>query len=150
MYQKGDEAPRLQYLPELHHAHSFVPIFVLDFYLLPRHIRYLYILGVIYMCMYSQYISVKIFDIPTCQVATGMGILSLLYMRLFLPDSIRDNSLGAPIVISETLSSSLLEDCPGHRNRIFRAIHSVREMTSLLRSRCVFFFLTFSFLTYNL
>ncbi|EFH38769.1 predicted protein, partial [Arabidopsis lyrata subsp. lyrata] len=42
--------------------------------------------------------------------------------------------LGAPIVISETLSSSLLEDCPGHRNRIFRAIHSVREMASLLRS----------------
>ncbi|CAH8278734.1 unnamed protein product [Arabidopsis lyrata] len=70
----------------------------------------------------------------TYQVATGMGILSLLYMRLFLPDSIRDNSLGAPIVISETLSSSLLEDCPGHRNRIFRAIHSVREMASLLRS----------------
>ncbi|EFH41814.1 hypothetical protein ARALYDRAFT_331182 [Arabidopsis lyrata subsp. lyrata] len=75
----------------------------------------------------------------TYQVATGMGILSLLYMRLFLPDSIRDNSLGAPIVISETLSSSLLEDCPGHRNRIFRAIHSVREMASLLRSSVPFF-----------
>ncbi|XP_020868608.1 uncharacterized protein LOC9298588 [Arabidopsis lyrata subsp. lyrata] len=69
MYQKGDEPPRLQYLPELHHAHS----------------------------------------------------------------------LGAPIVISETLSSSLLEDCPGHRNRIFRAIHSVREMASLLRSSVPFF-----------
>jgi hypothetical protein len=70
-------------------------------------------------------------------------------MRLFLPDSIRDNSLGAPIVINEKLSSPLLEDCPGHRNRIFRAIRLVHEMASLMRSRCVFFFLTlFYFIFY--
>ncbi|OAO94579.1 hypothetical protein AXX17_AT5G40010 [Arabidopsis thaliana] len=70
----------------------------------------------------------------TFQVAAAMGILSTLYMRLFLPDSIRDNSLGAPIVINEKLSSPLLEDCPGHRNRIFRAIRLVHEMASLMRS----------------
>ncbi|CAL9242445.1 unnamed protein product [Arabidopsis halleri] len=70
----------------------------------------------------------------TFQVAAAMAILSTLYMRLFLPDSIRDNSLGAPSILSEKLSSPLLEDCPGHRNRIFRAIRSVREMTSLMKS----------------
>ncbi|XP_010442182.1 PREDICTED: hippocampus abundant transcript-like protein 1 [Camelina sativa] len=70
----------------------------------------------------------------TFQVAATMAILSTVYMRLFLPDFIRDNSLGAPIVSSEKLSSPLLEDCPGHRNRIFRSFRSVREMTSLMRS----------------
>ncbi|CAE6226199.1 unnamed protein product [Arabidopsis arenosa] len=75
----------------------------------------------------------QILHIATYLVAAAMAILSTLYMRLFLPDSIRDNSLGAPIVLSEKLSSPLLEDCHGHKNRIFRAIRSVREMTSLMR-----------------
>ncbi|CAH8278738.1 unnamed protein product [Arabidopsis lyrata] len=70
----------------------------------------------------------------TFQVAAAIAILSTLYMRVFLPDSIRDNSLGVPSILSEKLSSPLLEDCPAHRNRIFRAIRSVREMASLMKS----------------
>ncbi|CAA7041731.1 unnamed protein product [Microthlaspi erraticum] len=70
----------------------------------------------------------------TFQVATTMAVLSTVYMRFFLPDSIRDNSLVVPIVTSEKLSAALLEDYPGHRNRISRAICSVREMASFMRS----------------
>lgn len=59
-------------------------------------------------------------------------------MRLFLPDSDQDNNLAAPTVASEKLSSALLEDYPGHKNKISKAIHSVREMASLMKSRCVY------------
>ncbi|KAF8096188.1 hypothetical protein N665_0316s0031 [Sinapis alba] len=71
----------------------------------------------------------------TFQVATTVAILSTVYMRIFLPDSIRDNSLVTSIVSSEKLSYALLEDYPaGYRNQISRTVRSVREMASLMRS----------------
>ncbi|XP_013621535.1 hippocampus abundant transcript 1 protein-like isoform X1 [Brassica napus] len=68
------------------------------------------------------------------QVATTVAIFSTVYMRIFLPDSIRDNSLVTSIVSTEKLSYVLLEDYPGHRNQISRTVRSVREMASLMRS----------------
>lgn len=70
----------------------------------------------------------------TFQVATTVAIFSTVYMRIFLPDSIRDNSLVTSIVSTEKLSYVLLEDYPGHRNQISRTVRSVREMASLMRS----------------
>ncbi|KAL1198759.1 hypothetical protein V5N11_003020 [Cardamine amara subsp. amara] len=70
----------------------------------------------------------------TFQVATTMAILSTMYMRMFLPDSDGDNNLAAPIVSNEKLSSALLEDYPGHKNRISKVIRSVCEMASLMKS----------------
>ncbi|KAJ4888835.1 hypothetical protein Rs2_28583 [Raphanus sativus] len=70
----------------------------------------------------------------TFQVATTVAIFSTVYMRIFLPDSIRDNSLVTSIVSTEKLSYALLEDYPGHRNQISRTIRSVSEMASLMRS----------------
>ncbi|KAF3538766.1 hypothetical protein F2Q69_00022670 [Brassica cretica] len=67
-------------------------------------------------------------------VATTVAIFSTVYMRIFLPDSIRDNSLVTSIVSTEKLSYVLLEDYPGHRNQISRTVRSVREMASLMRS----------------
>ncbi|XP_056844545.1 uncharacterized protein LOC108805791 isoform X3 [Raphanus sativus] len=67
-------------------------------------------------------------------VATTVAIFSTVYMRIFLPDSIRDNSLVTSIVSTEKLSYALLEDYPGHRNQISRTIRSVSEMASLMRS----------------
>ncbi|KFK32943.1 hypothetical protein AALP_AA6G309500 [Arabis alpina] len=68
----------------------------------------------------------------TFQVATTMAVLSTVYMRVFLPVSIRDHSLI--VVPSDKLSCDLLEDFPGHKNRVLRSIRSVREMASLMRS----------------
>lgn len=65
-----------------------------------------------------------------------MAVLSTVYMRVFLPDSIRDTT-SLIVVPSEKLSCGLLEDYPPHRNGVLRAIRSVREMASLMRSRCV-------------
>lgn len=76
------------------------------------------------------------------QVATTVAIFSTVYMRIFLPDSIRDNSLVTSIVSTEKLSYVLLEDYPAHRNQISRTLRSVREMASLMRSRCVYSFIT--------
>ncbi|CAN7042915.1 unnamed protein product [Brassica rapa subsp. trilocularis] len=70
----------------------------------------------------------------TFQVATTVAIFSTVYMRIFLPDSIRDNSLVTSIVSTEKLSYVLLEDYPAHRNQISRTVRSVREMASLMRS----------------
>ncbi|XP_033141275.1 hippocampus abundant transcript-like protein 1 isoform X2 [Brassica rapa] len=70
----------------------------------------------------------------TFQVATTVAIFSTVYMRIFLPDSIRDNSLVTSIVSTEKLSYVLLEDYPAHRNQISRTLRSVREMASLMRS----------------
>ncbi|EOA13380.1 hypothetical protein CARUB_v10026419mg [Capsella rubella] len=69
----------------------------------------------------------------TFQVAATMAILSTIYMRLFLPESIPDNTLRASIVSNEKLNSPLLEDCPGYRNKISRSVRLVREMASLMR-----------------
>ncbi|CAN8277048.1 unnamed protein product [Cochlearia groenlandica] len=69
------------------------------------------------------------------QVATTMAILSTIYMRLFLPDSTRENAMEAPnIITSEKLSYVLLEDYPKHKSGISKAIRSVCEMASLINN----------------
>ncbi|XP_010539088.1 PREDICTED: hippocampus abundant transcript-like protein 1 isoform X2 [Tarenaya hassleriana] len=70
----------------------------------------------------------------TFQVAATVAVLSTVYMRLFLPDSIADNSLTVPILSGEKVSATLPKDKSDKKFEVFRTLPSVQDMVGLLKS----------------
>lgn len=79
------------------------------------------------------------------QVAASAAVISAVYMRAFLPDSnICSCSSGNSSwpTTSKRKPMVLLEAEPSQKNQIFSRIPSVEDMTCLLRSRLVWYYLT--------
>lgn len=83
-----------------------------------------------------------------------MAIVAVVYMRVFLQDSIIDQKLTAPIISKG--KGKIDADCPNEISRkemqIFKTMPSLEDMLCLLKSRLVgfFFFLNKFFNNYKL
>ncbi|TYJ34825.1 hypothetical protein E1A91_A05G195400v1 [Gossypium mustelinum] len=71
----------------------------------------------------------------TFQVSTAMAMLSAVYMRVFLPDSIINDNLSTPI-ISEGKSDDVANqnEEPGKKMQVFKTMLSMEDMLALLKS----------------
>ncbi|KHG15483.1 DNA replication and repair recF [Gossypium arboreum] len=71
----------------------------------------------------------------TFQVSTAMAMLSAVYMRVFLPDSIINDNLSTPI-ISEGKSDDVANqnEEPGKKMQVFKTMPSMEDMLALLKS----------------
>ncbi|KAB2082333.1 hypothetical protein ERO13_A05G182500v2 [Gossypium hirsutum] len=75
----------------------------------------------------------------TFQVSTAMAMLSAVYMRVFLPDSIINDNLSTPI-ISEGKSDDVANqnEEPGKKMQVFKTMPSMEDMLALLKSSLTF------------
>ncbi|KAG8494308.1 hypothetical protein CXB51_011611 [Gossypium anomalum] len=75
----------------------------------------------------------------TFQVSTAMAMLSAVYMRVFLPDSIINDNLSTPI-ISEGKSDGVANqnEEPGKKMQVFKTMPSMEDMLALLKSSLTF------------
>ncbi|KAJ8762293.1 hypothetical protein K2173_007450 [Erythroxylum novogranatense] len=80
----------------------------------------------------------------TFQVSTAVGVIAIVYMKIFLPDSMIDNDLSVPILskgkgkIESTCEKA--SDCCSTQNstQIFKPIPSLDDMLCLLKSSLTF------------
>ncbi|KAK6131346.1 hypothetical protein DH2020_034914 [Rehmannia glutinosa] len=68
-------------------------------------------------------------------VAAAMSVISLLYMRVFLPESMMNNN----ICTKSTETDCLLEKAPSKKWKLFKTLPSVDDTICLLRTRMQFF-----------
>ncbi|TYG69066.1 hypothetical protein ES288_D05G201500v1 [Gossypium darwinii] len=75
----------------------------------------------------------------TFQVSTAMAMLSAVYMRVFLPDSIINDNLSTPI-ISEGKSDGVANqnEEPDKKMQVFKTMPSMEDMLALLKSSLTF------------
>ncbi len=67
-----------------------------------------------------------------------MAGLATVYMRVFLPDSIVDNTLSAPILSKEKLNVTKSDgDSTRKTVQVFKTMPSFEDMLSLLKIRSV-------------
>ncbi|KAI3464764.1 hypothetical protein Pfo_021427 [Paulownia fortunei] len=70
----------------------------------------------------------------TFQVAAAMSVIALLYMRVFLPESMMNNSICA----KSTETDCLLEKAPSKKWKLFKTLPSVDDTICLLRTSPTF------------
>ncbi|KAL2512811.1 Major facilitator superfamily protein [Abeliophyllum distichum] len=70
----------------------------------------------------------------TFQVAASMAVISLVYMRVFLPESMMNNSVCA----KNTETTCLLEKAPTKKWKLFKNLPSVDDTICLLRTSSTF------------
>lgn len=75
----------------------------------------------------------------TFQVAASMSIVSTVYMRVFLPDSVIDDNLSAPIMSNGKANVTQPSDCSAKKMEVFKTMPSLEDMLALLKSRSVNF-----------
>ncbi|XP_022772128.1 uncharacterized protein LOC111314774 isoform X2 [Durio zibethinus] len=74
----------------------------------------------------------------TFQVATAMAILSAVYMRIFLPDSIITDNLSTPIISKGKLDGIVNPDESDKKMQMFKTMPSIVDMLVLLKSSLTF------------
>ncbi|MBA0550415.1 hypothetical protein Golob_021364, partial [Gossypium lobatum] len=75
----------------------------------------------------------------TFQVATAMGMLSAVYMRVFLPDSIVNDNLSTPIMSEGKLDGIVNQDEESDKKiQMFKTLPSIEDMLALLKSSLTF------------
>ncbi|XWS24544.1 hypothetical protein CRYUN_Cryun28dG0111900 [Craigia yunnanensis] len=74
----------------------------------------------------------------TFQVATAMAILSAVYMRIFLPDSIINDNLSTPIISKRKLDGIVNPDESDKKMQMFKTMPSIEDMLALLKSSLTF------------
>ncbi|KAB2044798.1 hypothetical protein ES319_D01G115500v1 [Gossypium barbadense] len=75
----------------------------------------------------------------TFQVATAMGMLSAVYMRVFLPDSIVNDNLSTPIMSEGKLDGIVNQDEESDKKiQMFKTLPSIEDMLVLLKSSLTF------------
>ncbi|EOY15142.1 Major facilitator superfamily protein isoform 3 [Theobroma cacao] len=75
----------------------------------------------------------------TFQVATAMAMLSAVYMRIFLPDSIINDNLSAPILSQGKLDGIVNPDEESDKKmQMFKTMPSIEDMLALLKSSLTF------------
>ncbi|XP_022769261.1 uncharacterized protein LOC111312852 isoform X3 [Durio zibethinus] len=76
----------------------------------------------------------------TFQVATAMAMLSAVYMRIFLPDSIINDDLSTPIISKGKLDDGIVnpDEESGKKMQMFKTMPSIEDMLALLKSSLTF------------
>ncbi|XWS25955.1 hypothetical protein CRYUN_Cryun27aG0111800 [Craigia yunnanensis] len=75
----------------------------------------------------------------TFQVATAMAMLSAVYMRIFLPDSIINDNLSTPIISRGKLDGIVNPDEESDKKmQMFKTMPSIEDMLALLKSSLTF------------
>ncbi|XVE56222.1 hypothetical protein DITRI_Ditri03aG0220400 [Diplodiscus trichospermus] len=74
----------------------------------------------------------------TFQVATAMAMLSAVYMRIFLPDSIINDNLSTPIMSNGKLDGIVNPDKSDKKMEVFKTMPSIEDMLALLKSSLTF------------
>ncbi|XVE94486.1 hypothetical protein REPUB_Repub02eG0013200 [Reevesia pubescens] len=75
----------------------------------------------------------------TFQVATAMAMLSAVYMRIFLPDSIINDNLTTPILSNKKLNATVNQDEESNKKmQMFKTMPSIEDMLALLKSSLTF------------
>ncbi|GMI91366.1 hypothetical protein like AT5G42210 [Hibiscus trionum] len=77
----------------------------------------------------------------TFQVATAMAMLSAVYMRVFLPDSVINDNLSTPIISKENFNGIVNQDEESSKRmqgQTFKTMPSIEDMLALLKSSLTF------------
>ncbi|KAK8642325.1 hypothetical protein V6N13_011673 [Hibiscus sabdariffa] len=75
----------------------------------------------------------------TFQVATAMAMLSAVYMRAFLPDSLLNDNLSTPIISKENFNGIVNQDEESSKKmQAFKTMPSIEDMLALLKSSVTF------------
>ncbi|KAK8646391.1 hypothetical protein V6N13_120180 [Hibiscus sabdariffa] len=75
----------------------------------------------------------------TFQVATAMAMLSAVYMRVFLPDSLLNDNLSTPIISKENINGIVNQDEESSKKmQAFKTMPSIEDMLALLKSSMTF------------
>ncbi|XP_023545712.1 hippocampus abundant transcript 1 protein isoform X2 [Cucurbita pepo subsp. pepo] len=70
----------------------------------------------------------------TFQVAASVAAAAVVYMRLFLTDSIADCNLSAPLVSGENVESVSLDPVSPRKEKVITAFPSVKDLFALLKT----------------
>lgn len=73
----------------------------------------------------------------TFQAATAGSIIAAVYMRIFLPESVRDEDLYTPILSSKVQISASYEEST-KKLQVFKRLPSIDDMVHLLKSSSTF------------
>lgn len=68
-----------------------------------------------------------------------MAVLSVMYMRIFLPDSIIDDNVSAPLLSDEKLKVSNSDENSNAEMQSSKALPSIPDLIALLKTRSVNF-----------
>ncbi|KAL4334073.1 hypothetical protein GQ457_07G027340 [Hibiscus cannabinus] len=75
----------------------------------------------------------------TFQVATAMAMLSAVYMRVFLPDSLLNDNLSTPIISKENFNGIVNQDEESSKKmQAFKTMPSIEDMLALLKCSMTF------------
>lgn len=88
----------------------------------------------------SGTISTRLLSTPsTFQVAAGLAMVAAVYMRVFLPESIIDDSVLARPILKENFDDKVHPDGESNRSvQTFRAMPSLEDTITLLKSSWTF------------
>lgn len=64
-----------------------------------------------------------------------MAIVAAVYMRILLPESIRDENLYTPILSKEKVAVSSPDEESARKMQVFKRLPSIEDMVCLLKSR---------------
>ncbi|EXB81500.1 Hippocampus abundant transcript 1 protein [Morus notabilis] len=74
----------------------------------------------------------------TFQVAASLAVVSLVYMRVFLPDSVIDDNLSVPIMSTEKPNAKELVKDSSKKENLFKSMPSADDMVALLNTSPTF------------
>lgn len=136
MFQKEEEPPPSESYQGLAHAASFAEPYPLVFFPLLPLSRFS--LSSITPHSFSFHYQNWLRLIPNFQVAALVAVAAVVYMRVFLPDSIIDDNLSVPIMSKVKLSVAAGSDQDSNKKeRLFKSIPSPDDMVALLKTRLV-------------
>lgn len=70
----------------------------------------------------------------TFQVATSVAVVAVMYMRIFLPDSIIDDNVSAPLLSDEKLKVSNSDENSNAEMQSSKALPSIPDLIALLKT----------------
>ncbi|KAJ4700590.1 hippocampus abundant transcript-like protein 1 [Melia azedarach] len=74
----------------------------------------------------------------TFQVSASVAIVAAVYMRILLPESIRDENLYTPILSKEKVAVSSPDEESARKMQVFKRLPSIEDMVCLLKSSPTF------------
>lgn len=141
MFQKDVEPRRLEFYQGLVPLHSSAEPYLLvssphpplsRSYLSPTLYHHLSL----FICNHRIWISG---DKNYYQVATSVAAVAVMYMRIFLPDSIVDDNVSAPLLSDEKLKVSNSDENSNAEMQSSKALPSIPDLIALLKTRSVNF-----------
>lgn len=149
MFRKLEELLHLEYYPGSVPVLSFAELYLLVFSPRPPLSRYFSLFPntppqcrtIAFDCYSVASCGVDRLSLCCYQVAASVAVVSALYMRVFLPDSIIDANLSTPILSKEKqINAAESEKISTKKIQQFKTLPSLDDMVALLRTRLVYLF----------